>query len=1203
VTGAPNETRHSAPPGKKQRNSPPPLHPSKPLKNTHAVPAEYYAFGEFPWPDDLPHEEFPSGASVHSYCHTYAGRFGLLPLVRFGCRLVRLRAQRPGGWRVVYEAEAPEGVPMRGFGEAEAGTRAASGDAQEQLQQQEQQQQQQQPPLFPSSSPSASPSPLPGDPPGPASQGHPPRPRPRRLWRVDADYAVVATGIYAVPQAPAYRDAARFQGLVMHARDFRDASAVRGRHVLVVGAGKSALDVGGEVAASRGAASITWLMRQAHWPMPRTLRLLPAPLAAAGCGGQLPAPHLMFSGASPALLLPPYYTASWPRRLAAGLAAPLQRLAWRALERAVVRQFGLRGPLLPRVPLREDLFFGGQILDATWTRLVQYGAAGGGARSSRNDGAEGVGVGGEGVAPEAAATGACLRGRQQQQVEQQQQQQQQLPTVAEFGGGTGGGRGGDGGGGARGGGGGGRGAGTRLDDDDDHDDDEAAAAAAMAAGGAASSLPPAGPPSPPAPAWPAVATAAADPTRPDCDASAAARPQPRCCHVRPLLGEIARFAPRGVVLRSGEEVYCDAVLFCTGYSKTYGYLDAPTVARLGPQKDGLWLYRHVLAPLVPGLAFVGAEASTFNNVLTSGLQAEWLAAALCGALVARRAPLGVGQMQEDVRRQQAWRRRVMPAQQHRGACVQLYAQSYHAQLLRDMGLGPPERRPRPMWGGGGGGGGKQARRGRTGSRSGGVERPAAVVADGVGGARGEDARAAASAAVGAGGMRSCFRPLTAEDYAHAFAPPPPPPAPGRPADGGDGNDGDDDDDDGDDAGGKAVAAAAVASSNGGGGPAGAAANRRTQQQQPSAARRARREAAAAAAAAERWRPPPPHLMLQPPGSFAVRERVAAQQRAALLAALVGAPPPDGREWTVAVPADASDADGAGGGAHQPPHRCGGGGGGLFWGNGGSIASAAGGNGGSSLLPSAASLQPGASFLAPGAAARSPFSFPSPSAAHSVGSFSEQGSGGGGGGGFPPSSGPSSTQAPRPPPGPTPSPAPLAPAPQAPLRVLGSGGGGSGESGGGAMALPLDSTAGADGNGNGNGNGPPDAAAALAPGGGKRLTAAAAAAEAERAAQVARRATAAAEAAARTAAAAAAAEHAATGATTTTTTSPTGGGRALPPLPAGPAALPTPAPAQGDARVAAALASLRAWQATSPAAAAADRLVASHAARMAGGGAP
>lgn len=38
-------------------------------------------------------------------------------------------------------------------------------------------------------------------------------------------------------------------------------------------------------------------------------------------------------------------------------------------------------------------------------------------------------------------------------------------------------------------------------------------------------------------------------------------------------------------------------------------------------KDGLYLYRHMLPPNVPNLAFVGSEINSWNNPLTAALQA------------------------------------------------------------------------------------------------------------------------------------------------------------------------------------------------------------------------------------------------------------------------------------------------------------------------------------------------------------------------------------------------------------------------------------------------------------------------------------------------------------------------------------------------------------------------------------------------------
>ena len=42
--------------------------------------------------------------------------------------------------------------------------------------------------------------------------------------------------------------------------------------------------------------------------------------------------------------------------------------------------------------------------------------------------------------------------------------------------------------------------------------------------------------------------------------------------------------------------------------------------RLSIQKDGLYLYRNIIPPQVPDLAFIGSEVSTFNNILTHAMQ-------------------------------------------------------------------------------------------------------------------------------------------------------------------------------------------------------------------------------------------------------------------------------------------------------------------------------------------------------------------------------------------------------------------------------------------------------------------------------------------------------------------------------------------------------------------------------------------------------
>lgn len=53
-----------------------------------------------------------------------------------------------------------------------------------------------------------------------------------------------------------------FQGQHVHAKDFNDISLAKDKQVIILGAGKSALDCASEVALSQVAKSVTWLFRQ-----------------------------------------------------------------------------------------------------------------------------------------------------------------------------------------------------------------------------------------------------------------------------------------------------------------------------------------------------------------------------------------------------------------------------------------------------------------------------------------------------------------------------------------------------------------------------------------------------------------------------------------------------------------------------------------------------------------------------------------------------------------------------------------------------------------------------------------------------------------------------------------------------------------------------------------------------------------------------
>ncbi len=56
-----------------------------------------------------------------------------------------------------------------------------------------------------------------------------------------------------------------FQGVQLHAKDFQDVALARNRRVVIVGAGKSAMDCVASCASANIATSVTLLYRQAHW--------------------------------------------------------------------------------------------------------------------------------------------------------------------------------------------------------------------------------------------------------------------------------------------------------------------------------------------------------------------------------------------------------------------------------------------------------------------------------------------------------------------------------------------------------------------------------------------------------------------------------------------------------------------------------------------------------------------------------------------------------------------------------------------------------------------------------------------------------------------------------------------------------------------------------------------------------------------------
>jgi dimethylaniline monooxygenase (N-oxide forming) len=151
--------------------------------------------------------------------------------------------------------------------------------------------------------------------------------------------------------------------------------------------------------------------------------------------------------------------------------------------------------------------------------------------------------------------------------------------------------------------------------------------------------------------------------------------------------EIDRYTPDGVVLKDGTELGIDRVILATGWECDYGYLSDEAKIALGEEEDGFYLYRHILQPALPNLAFIG-RATTFVSVLTYCLQARWLAELITGR-ISLPSPSA---MVREIDEMKAWKRSWMPFSAARGARLFLHAPHYHDELMVDIGADPFRKR-------------------------------------------------------------------------------------------------------------------------------------------------------------------------------------------------------------------------------------------------------------------------------------------------------------------------------------------------------------------------------------------------------------------------------------------------------------------------------------------------------------------------------
>lgn len=158
------------------------------------------------------------------------------------------------------------------------------------------------------------------------------------------DRVVVANGVLSVPNMPGLPGAEHFAGTIRHSSEITDGSALRGRRVVVVGAGKSAMDMA--CLAGREAAACTLVFRRPYWMLPRyfSRRRVDAQV---------------FNRLTETLTFPAYHRASRGEVALRCIGAPLLRAFRRLQCRVVARAAGMPGDMVPEFPIHAGIYHQG----------------------------------------------------------------------------------------------------------------------------------------------------------------------------------------------------------------------------------------------------------------------------------------------------------------------------------------------------------------------------------------------------------------------------------------------------------------------------------------------------------------------------------------------------------------------------------------------------------------------------------------------------------------------------------------------------------------------------------------------------------------------------------------------------------------------------------------------------------------------------
>ena len=162
--------------------------------------------------------------------------------------------------------------------------------------------------------------------------------------------------------------------------------------------------------------------------------------------------------------------------------------------------------------------------------------------------------------------------------------------------------------------------------------------------------------------------------------------------ILPYRSEIECFSYDAVQLKNGIVIPCDVVVLSTGYlTPRFPFLPDPYRAWLEGETDGPQLYRHMLHPRIPRLAFAGFNHG-YMHVPTVEIGTQWLCAYLRGELELP----STEEMERSIAKVRAWKRENIKFENARSCAVSTRFQQYIDILLKELEISPYRKLPNPV---------------------------------------------------------------------------------------------------------------------------------------------------------------------------------------------------------------------------------------------------------------------------------------------------------------------------------------------------------------------------------------------------------------------------------------------------------------------------------------------------------------------------